>query len=307
MRWLLVSMLVIVCLAERGWSREITRSSGVLRKVVTVLAAGIFTVAPLTVAPLHADEDKAWKRVKKSAKGHQASVFYLLIGAGDKGWRIMHTEFVGFNEDDKPLLVGMRAYILSGDGIGRVINGERHVILDLVELSLVGHRGVVAHNVKAEEVASFKHPDNKWYDQTLMVLKNVDLDGYEPIVLATYPPPDTELELFSYYVTEDNFLRFLNYPLRSRKCQALNFDKEDMYVRDTCFAAEDALAVVGAPIFNKVDETLVSFFLGKNRAGDNTGSAILPGLQRYVETGELSVDNQDKIATLWSRIKEESR
>ena len=242
---LLVVALTIFWPASYSWGRGVALPAGVLKQVAAVLTTGM-----LTVAPLSAEDDPAWTKVRNRSQPHHASTFYLLVNAGDNGWRVMHTELVDLNNDGEPLLLGMRIYIIGGEGIGRVNKqGEGLPLIGLaeIEMTLISNRGVVERNAEVEEVAHFKHPAGKSYDQTLLTVKDVDFSKYTPITIAPYPSAGTELEMLSYRVDRENKLRFMTYPLRRRDCQALAFDAEASVGDNTCVTAEDAFSIIGAP------------------------------------------------------------
>ena len=297
---LLCVLLATVWLTDQGLARGAMRR-GVIQRVATAITAGMLLTAPVAIS-----EDAEWRKVRVKPLAHRASVFYLLLHAGIDGWRVMHVEFVGTNDDREPLFVGLRTYILAGGGVGDVKpDGEPEIILPIVEASLVGHRGLVEENVEVEELSSFEHPEGIWYDQTLLVVRDIKLN-HKPTQLESYPPPDTPLEMLSYSVDNNNLLHFFSYPLRRRDCKALGFDMHTMTSHSTCRSANDAFLLIGAPIFAKDARSLVALYTSDMSREKGTGKSVpvLPELVHYLHSG-LAVDSQTTttIATSWGMIK----
>lgn len=297
MRLLLLAAL-LYCATSYGKTGGIRLPSGVRLQVAALLTAGIFAVAPLSAA-----NDPAWHRVSKNPPAHHASTFYLLIEGDGNGWQVMHTELVGLNRKNEPLLAGLRVYIFSNENAGRGEQGEEWgTIFDVAELNLVGHRGAVVRDAEVEEVAHFKHPQGEWYDQTLLTIKGVDFRRHTPITIAPYPPVGTALEMLSYRVDRDNLLKLMSYPLHRRDCQALGFDAKASVGNSTCILAKDTLLISGAPIFTKDDGELIAFYYSEDADGISKAITVLPELQLYMRR-KLAVTEQGKIATLWGKIK----
>ena len=296
---LLCVLLATVWLTDQGLAGRAMRRGSMIQRVATAIMAGMLITAPVAIS-----DDAEWRKVRAKPPAHRASVFYLLLNAGHDGWRVMHVEFVGTNDDREPLFVGLRIYILEGNGFGNPEqDGELEIILPRVDASLVGHRGLVEENVKVEEIASFDHPEGIWYDQTLLVIRDIRLRK-KPIQLEPYPPPDTPLEMLSYKVDENNLWHFFSYPLRRRDCKALGFDVKTMMANTTCKAADDAFPLIGAPIFVKNERALVGLYVSDMGKEKNSGQSVpvLPDLMHYLHSG-LAVDSQTTVATAWGMIK----
>ena len=244
-----------------------------------------------------AEVEREWRRVSNNPQPHQASVFYLLLDGFDIGWRVMHLEYIGDSKRGEPLFVGPRAYLLSG--VGR--DGDAKFVLHWAQPSLVGHEGLIKHNVEVEEIAHFKHPYGRGsYDQTLITIKDVDLSEYEPIKIAAQPEPGTELTMLSYIARDEGLLRFFDYPLEQRDCLAVDFDAEDMMVLHSCRIPHTP-AVIASPIF--ANDTLVALYYGITGEGESYGSALLPELIQYMAK-TLDVSAQGKVATTWGAVKQ---
>ena len=183
--------------------RELVATAMSVLLVSGVAVASDFQLDAPQGKPLLAGEDEQalsdeeieqhWHQVRHNPPSHYQAVFYLLLDMFNIGKRLMHVEFVGYHEDE-PLFVGPRHYLLSGEKK----NGKPQFILRWAQASLVGHHGLLGQNVEIEEVTYFRHPVNDAYDQTLLVIKGVNLNRYKPLRLATYPEPDTSLMMLSY-------------------------------------------------------------------------------------------------------------
>lgn len=103
------------------------------------LAATLTAAALMLSPPIVEAQD--WQRVTSRSAEHLKSSFYLVLDAGDL-WRVMHIEYLGLNEDDEPLFVGLRAFTVVRDG------DAEHDILDQVEASLVGYDGLIQQGVE---------------------------------------------------------------------------------------------------------------------------------------------------------------
>ena len=294
MRLLALSLVsVFFWVSSQSLARELTWAAGLLPRATAALAVVMLAAAP---AVLVADAKPAWKKVRLRPPAHQESVFYLLIDAFNDGWRVMHLGFVGMSRDDEPLFVGPRLYLLDA-------HDKQKFVFRWTQSSLVDHSGLVAHDVEVEEIARFQHPKAERYDQTLLTIKGVDLSGYEPITLAAYPPPETELEMLTYSIDRDNLLKFFAYPLQYRTCHAGAFVADDMMGEHSCAFPEEVLTLIGPLIFIKDKQTLVAFHFGKSSHAFY-GTVMLPELRHYLRR-EMAVDSQTKLTTLWSRIKVE--
>ena len=148
----------------------------------------------------------------------------------------------------------------------------------------------------------FSHPHHKAYDQTLLTIKDFDYEDYEPISLADYPEPDTELQMLSYRVNAANLLLHFDYPLEQRQCHAIGFNVEETKVMNTCHIPF-TYAVYGSPIFDKKEGRMVAFYYGTTKDGDAFGTPMLPELQEYMRKA-LAVEAQGKLATTWGALKQ---
>ena len=242
------------------------------------------------------DIELAWERTRNNPPPHHDAVFYLLLDGFDVGWRVMHIEYIGNSKRDEPLFVGPRPYLLSG--IDK--NGKPKFVLNWAQPSLVGNRGLIKQNVEIEEITHFSHPYDKAYDQTLITIKDVDLSEYKPISIAAHPETGTELTMLSYRVRAEDLLKFFNYPLERRNCQALAFDAEDLMVVHSCHIPHTG-AVLASPIF--AEDKLVALYYGVTKNEDAYGSVLLPELRAYMAK-TLDVTPQSKMTSMWGEIKE---
>ena len=147
----------------------------------------------------------------------------------------------------------------------------------------------------------FSYPDNPYYDQTLLTIKDFNYEDYEPIRLAAVPKPDTELKMLSYQVNDANLLHHFGYPLEQRRCLTIGFDAERLRVVHNCHIFHTP-AVNGSPIFDKQAGTMIAFYLGPASDGDAFGKPVLPELQEYIRKA-LTVEAQGKLATTWGALK----
>ena len=241
--------------------------------------------------------ERDWRRVRINPPPHYQAVFYLLLDGFNFGKRMMHVEFIGYHENDAPLFVGARNYLLSGEKK----NGKAQFILRWVQASLVGHHGLIAQNVEIEEIAHFSHPAHEAYDQTLLVIKDVKLSNYEPLRLASHPAPDTPLTMLSYRVRQNNLLEIFNYPLERRACHADFFAAEDLMLVHDCHIPITSW-VQASPIFNAQTQALVALNFGVRPEGLPYAAVLLPELLDYMAK-ELDVSTQGKMTTTWGAVK----
>ena len=207
----------------------------------------------------------------------------------------MHIEYIGNSKKGEPFFIGMRHYLLSGKNK----QGEPKFVLRWAEVSLVGHEGLIKQNIELEEIAYFEHPYHMSYDQTLITIRDVDLNEYEPLSIAAQPEPSTELTMLSYIVRNEDLLHFFNYPLKQRNCRAVAFDAEDLMVVHSCHIPHTP-AIVGSPIF--AQDTLVALYYGETDKAESYGSALLPELLAYMAK-TLDVEAQGKMTTTWGAVK----
>lgn len=238
-----------------------------------------------------------WQRVRNNPPSHYLSVFYLLLDGFNFGKRVMHIEFIGYSEDDEPLFVGARNHLLSG----KKQNGEPQFVLRWVQASLVGHHGLIAQNIEVKEITHFRHPAHESYDQTLLVIKGVDLSAYEPLRLAPHPEPDTPLTMVSYRVRQNNLLEIFTYPLEHRACQTDFFAADDSMLVHDCHIPISP-SVHAAPIFNAHTHALVALYFGVRTDGKPYAAVLLPELLDYMKQ-RLAVEAQDKMTTTWGAVK----
>ena len=239
----------------------------------------------------------AWRRVRNNPPQHYLSVFYLLLDGFKFGKRVTHIQFIGYSEDDEPLFVGARNHLLSADKK----NGEPQFIWRWVQASLVGHHGLIAQNVEVKEVTHFSHPAHEAYDQTLLVIKGVNLSEYEPLRIAPHPEPDTPLTMLSYRIRQKNLLEIFAYPLERRACSTDFFATEDLMLVHDCHIPISP-SVHAAPIFNAQTHALVALYFGVRPDGSPYAAVLLPELLDYM-TKRLDVSAQRKMTTTWGAVK----
>ena len=241
--------------------------------------------------------ERDWRRVRNNSPAHYQSVFYLLLDGFKLGKRVMHLDFIGYNENDEPLFISARNHLLSG----KKKNGEPQFIWRWVQASLVGQHGLLAQNIAVEEIKHFSHPAHEAYDQTLLVIKDVDLSDYEPLRLASYPAPATPLTMLSYRIRQENLLEVFAFPLEQRACHADFFDPTDSMLVHDCHIPISP-SVHAAPIFNAETHALVALYYGVRPDGKPYAAVLLPDLLNYLHQA-LTVKTQDKMTTTWGEIK----
>ena len=225
----------------------------------------------------------AWRRARINPPLPYQSVFYLLLDGFNLGKRIMHIEFIGYSEDNEPLFVGARNYLLSGEEK----NGKQELILRWAQASLIGHNNFTAHNVEIKEVKYFSHPVHYAYDQTLLVIKDIDMSEYEPLRLSTHPKPETPLTMLSYRVRQKNLLKIFDYPLERRACTTDFFAAEDLMLVHDCHIPISP-SIQASPILNAQTNALVALYFGE--------------LLSYMAKAR-DVSPHDKMATTWGQVK----
>ena len=242
----------------------------------------------------------AWRRVRINAHRPYQSVFYLLLDGFNLGKRIMHIEFIGYSKDNEPLFVGARNYLLSGEKK----NGKQELILRWTQASLVGHNNFAAHNIEIEEIKYFRHPAHESYDQTLLVIKDIDLSEYEPLRLSTHPKPETPLTMLSYRIRQENLLKIFDYPLERRACTTDFVAEADLMLMHDCHIPISP-SIQASPILNAQTSDLVAIYFGVRSDGKPYATLLLPELLSYMAS-TLDVSSHDKMATTWGQVKGDS-
>ncbi len=271
-----------------------TFAQGGKQALATALAAATLSLSA-PVPSVVAQEN--WQRVNSRSASHLKSTFYLLLDAGDL-WRVMHVEYLGMNEDDEPLLAGLRAFTVVRDG-----KGVAHDILDEVEVSLVGYDGLIEQGIAIEVKKVLLHPERSFLDLLVLSVADVDLSEYEPVKVELWPMKMlTELEMLTYRADlVDNELGFFAYPAMRRSCVAGNFFVKQGVAMHSCVVPQMPSSI-SSPIFVKESGALVALHIGYNDDGLPYAVAAPPALVRISNTA-LAADGAEKVATTWGRIK----
>lgn len=258
-------------------------SKPLMRLVASFLGGAIvFSTSVIANAEEPATSHGVWQEVSAEPASHLRSSFYLFLDFSD-GWRVMHVQYLGASGDGEYLFVGPRIYILDN-------------ILPQVESSLVGLDGLLNRDVMVKEVASFIHPRDPVFDLTVLAIKDVDLEEYEPLDLASFPPPNTSLELLLYIADRGSAFA---HPAMRQDCVAVDSLREDHFGIYTCKTSLDPSLVLGAPIFAKEARTLVAFHFGSVDSDLSYGGVAPFSLLRFSRT----VVSAEKISVTWGDIK----
>ena len=242
-----------------------------------------------TLANIHRD----WEIVKppRGTKDFTHSFTYLLIEeANDRS--IMHLVYLG-KSGDEHFFIGMRIFIL-------IWNGDE-VIIDKTINSLVGRNGLIKENiVDMTEVKHIPSPVKKFYDLTILSIKDIDMTDYAPVATAPYPDQGRELEMYSYKPEWKN-----NSLLGKRSCKAGRINSKHGYGYNNCLSAYNFRRELGSPVVDKQNR-LVGLYLGQKsiRTVLTAFANLVPTKLGYLEMEGYAVDARDKIATTWGEIKQ---
>ena len=302
MRWL----LILVCLYSGMMQAKIKPYSSNTKRwlaslmVSSVVSTGVFqgTTPGQEAEPPPIEQKKPppvdWRKVDSRSPVHQQSVFYLLIDLFDN-WRVMPITYLGDDRDGDPLFIGARMQI--------VRNGRK--VFRFSVTSLVSHRGLVRENIDPQEVAIFEHPDDHYFDLSVLKIEDVKLDEYQAITVAPYPDLGQELEMVAYRLDlAEDLLHFFSYPSYVRDCRSNGqlIDKADRQVVVHGCNVYHTPAVRGTAIFTRGEEEakLVALHFGSHR--DQLSYAIeIP--QQLNKLLALPVDAHGKMTLTWGEVK----
>ena len=258
------------------------------------LAAALTATALMLSPPVVEAQD--WQRVTARSAEHLKSSFYLVLDAGNL-WRVMHIEYLGLNEDDEPLFVGLRAFTVVRDG------DDEHDILAVVEASLVGYDGLIKQGVEVEIEEVFLHPERRFLDLVVLTLTEIDMSEYLPIKVELWPMKMlTELEMLSYRADlADNKLGFFAYQAMRRSCVAGSFFVKQGVAMHSCVVPHNP-ASIASPIFSKQSGALVALHVGYDADGLPYAAPAPPALVN-ISNATLAVNAEAKMTTLWAEIK----
>ena len=164
-----------ICTITQCLNRFISKHVDIKKIVAITVAVWILHGIPIHI---HADWDKFWEDVNaewellnpNENKDFTYSFNYLVMDFGGL-WRVMHLAYLG-KPNDEHLFIGARAFIM--------MNGE--IVIDKAVNSLVGRDGVIKNKIVGiTERKHIHHPDKPFYDLTVLAIKDVDMDDYEPI------------------------------------------------------------------------------------------------------------------------------
>lgn len=308
MRWL----FIVIGLYSGVMQAGIKPSSGVKHWLTKLAVGGVLSTVvwhgsvmaqqddePLElVNKVELEQEVDWRKVNSRSTAQHQSVFYLLIDLFDN-WRVMPIVYLGNDQHGEALFVGARTQIVR---LGRKV--FRFGIP-----SLVSYQGLVRENVDVQEVASFIHPDDRYFDISVLKIDDVDVDEYQAVAIAPYPDGGQNLEMVAYRIDlADDLLHFFSYPSYVRECQskARIIDKNDrQIVLHDCNVLYTP-AIRGTPIFtdNKDEEVkLVALHYGNYR--DELSYAVeIP--QRLNNWLSLAVEARGKVVVTWGDIKRQA-
>ena len=260
-----------------------------------LLAALTGAMLAITV-PLAAD-DGNWQRINSRSAAHLKSGLYFVLDSGDF-WRVMHAVFIGVNENEVPMFVGLHAHTVMRNAKGVAID-----ILDEVESSLVGYEGLIKQGVEIEIQRIFEHPKRPVYDLALFTVEGVDMSGYRPVEIEIWPMKMLdELEMLSYRIDMgENVLGIFGYPAMRRDCFAGKFVVPEGLAWHSC-AVPRSPATIGSLIYAKKRGTLVAFHFSFDDDGVPYGITAAADLVRISQLA-LDVHAQQKLPTTWADIK----
>ena len=234
-----------------------------------------------------------WRMVDKRSLPQHQSVFYLLIDLFDN-WRVMPLTYLGNDRQDNPLFVGARMQIIR--------NG--HQVFRFGVSSLVSYQGLVKENIDPQEVAIFAHPDDRYFDLSILKIDGVDLAEYQTVTIAPYPDAGQELEMVAYRIDlADDLLHFFSYQSYVRDCQSNKgtIDKADRQIVLHNCNVYHTPAVRGTSIFTRgEDAKLVALHFGNYRDGLSYAIAIPQQINKLLS---LPVEARGKMTLTWGEVK----
>ena len=246
-----------------------------------------------TLANIHDD----WEILKPphGDKDFTHSFNYLLIEEANAR-SIMHLVYLG-KSDDENFFLGLRGFIWNGD----------EVVIDKTINSLVGRNGLIKENiVDITEVKHIPNPVEKFYDLTILSIKDIDMTDYAPVVTAPYPDQGTDLKMYSYIIPEGKFWDPKSYPLGKRSCKAGRINSIHGFGYNNCLVV-DSITSPGSPVVDKQNR-LVGLYLGDKLLGEDqvltAFASLVPTKLGYLDMEGYAVDAKDKIATTWGEIKQ---
>ena len=253
------------------------------------------TVQTTELANIDADWELLEPVGKNDKKDFRDSFNYLLMDAR-AFVMVMHLAYLGESHNGEHLFIGPRVFI--------VTNNE--VVINRTINTLIGRDGVIKENIlEITERKHIQHPEDDYYDLTILGMKGVDMADYEPIATGSYPTREnTDLEMYSYLVNVENVRKPRSYKLGKRDCTSGRFDADQGFGFNSCLIA-DTFAVLGSPIVNAKTKRLVAMYSGQE---EFDGDLVAYSVAMPVKLDDLgidarAVDARDKIATTWARIK----
>ena len=312
MRWLFVLALVglystVVQAKIRPYSSSIKQWATSLM-VAGVVSTGMFYNSAIAQQDPPADnpppkEEVAlvdqpppvdWRKIDNRSLAQHRSVFYLLIDMFDN-WRVMPLAYLGNDQGGEPLFIGARMQIIR--------RGRK--LFQFGISSLVSYQGLVSENVEVQEVASFVHPDDRYFDLSILRIDGIDLDEYQGVAIAPYPSDaGQELEMVAYRLDlAQDLLHFFSYPSYVRDCRSNVHltDKADRRVVLHDCNVFHTPAVRGTPIFTAgEDGKLVALHFGDYRDGLSYAVEIPQQISRLLS---LPVDARNKMTLTWGEVK----
>jgi len=323
LRYLL--LLIMLLLLDPALSRpHRVIDSGVLRKLrhaslpeprraqklparSSLAAAVIFAGALALLSPTHdahAQEEvlAEWRDKDEDLLPHQSAVLYLHPHAPQlrNFFGVEHIAplaYLGIEGAGEPLFIALRLSMFAAD---QPLGLELHK----AGFSLFSSTAMVAEQVAVEEKRVFPSPTETpagTLDVVFITLPHIDLhEAFQPVQLGTFPPPDTELQLLSYWPRGEGEA----FALRQRDCRAYGLDVHIQIAGHGCVSPFATLSF-GAPIFNTTTEPpqLVGFYLyNDSEAGEAKAVTISNAVLEHAATALVS-DNSTNTSLGWAELK----
>ena len=252
-----------------------------------------------------AEEKGGWQTVKAVPLAFQRAVFHLKVDAPQLhdflgAQHILHLAYLGpQRKKNGSLFIAVRLSVFGADN---PVGGPLHK----ADMSLFSHHGLLAEDVKIEEIKVFPTEIESAagpLDVVLVGIRNIDLRfDFQPVALESFPPPETKLQQLNYWPDEEAAI----FTLRQRNCRAGKFDDDTLIAEHSC-SSPLVTHSFGAPLFNRETERLVGFYLWLN--GKKAGAkavAISADVLEELDTTYARANIQSLLLE-WANLKEAER
>ena len=323
LRYLLLLILLLLLDPALSRSRGVI-DSGVLHKLrhaslpqlfsaqklpsqPSLAVAAIFAGALALLSPTHdayTQEEvlAAWRDTDEALLPHQSAVLYLHPHAPQLRdffgmEHIAPLAYLGIERAGDPLFLAIRLTTFAADQ-------PLGLALHKAGFSLFSSIDMIAAQVAVEEKQVFPAPIETpagAFDIVFVTLPHIDPpEDLQPIQLGAFPPPDTELQLLSYWPRGEGEA----FNLRQRDCQADKLNPRTQIAGHGCVSPFATLSF-GAPIFNTTTEPpqLVGFYLYSDREADEAEAvAFSSAVLEHAATALVS-DNSKNALLGWAALK----